>query len=87
MEINATAEVIFIKYIGINFVITTPNVTPIKVITAKAIIDPINTVKGLFVLLVIMIAAICVLSPSSARKIVEKVAMRIFQSMTIPFSK
>ena len=44
--------------------------------------EPINTVKGLFVLLVITIAAICVLSPSSARKIDVKVAMSIFQSMT-----
>lgn len=44
--------------------------------------EPINTAKGLFVLLVITIAAICVLSPSSAGKIDVKVAMSIFQSMT-----
>mgnify|MGYP004326971299 CR=1 FL=1 len=67
---------------GTIFVNPAPNVTPIKVITAKAIIEPINTVKGLFVLLVITIAAICVLSPSSARKIDVKVAMSIFHSMT-----
>lgn len=83
--INATAERTFMRYIGITFVITPPNATPIMVITAKAIIDPIKTVSGLFVLLVIIIAAICVLSPSSARKIVENVAMRIFQSIIIPF--
>ncbi len=62
-DINATAERVFMRFIGINFVITTPNVTPIIVITAKANIDPINTVRGLFVLLVIIIAAIYVLSP------------------------
>ena len=58
---------------GTNFVNDAPNVTPIKVTAAKATIDPINTVMGLFVLPVIMIAAICVLSPSSARKIDVKV--------------
>ena len=68
---------------GTNFVNATPNVTPNMVITAKATIEPINTVKGLLDLLVIMIAAICVLSPSSARKIDVKVAMSIFQSMTV----
>ncbi len=83
--INATADRAFMRCIGITFVNTPPNATPIMVITAKAIIDPIKTVSGLFVLLVIIIAAICVLSPSSARKIVENVAMRIFQSIVIPF--
>jgi hypothetical protein len=91
-EINAIAENTFMIFIGTNFVNKTPSVTPNMVTIAKAIIDPMNTLKGLFVLLVIMIATIvimiatnCVLSPSSARNIDVKVAMRIFQSMITPF--
>jgi len=84
-EINAIAENTFMIFIGTNFVNKTPSVTPNMVTIAKAIIDPTNTLRGLFVLLVIMIAANCVLSPSSARNIDVKVAMRIFQSMITPF--
>jgi len=84
-EINAIAERTFMVFIGTSFVNKTPSVTPNMVTIAKAIIDPTNTLKGLFVLLVIMIAANCVLSPSSARNIDVKVAMRIFQSMITPF--
>ncbi len=70
---------------GIIFVIKTPAITPIMVTTAKAIIEPAKTVKGLFVLLVIIIAAICVLSPSSASKIDKNVVIKIFQSIMAPF--
>ncbi len=49
--------------------------------------EPINTVKGLFVLLVITIAAICVLSPSSARKIDVKVAISYQKAKEAPFPK
>lgn len=56
--INATAERYLMAFMGINFVNRTPSVTPIKVTTAKAIIEPANTARGLLVMLVIMIAAI-----------------------------
>src|SRR4030067_2769181 len=63
-----------------------PITTPIKVTRERATIAPVKTDNGRPVLEVMRIAANCVLSPNSARKMVPKVVIKIFQSMAAPFS-
>lgn len=83
MMIKAIAAPIFMKLIGKNLVIIVPTATPITVTTANASMVPRKTGTGLFVLLVISMDASCVLSPSSAKKMVMKVLMIIFQSIVL----
>jgi hypothetical protein len=69
---------------GMTAIKPSPKRTPISVTKHKARDAPTNTDKGSFVLEVIRMAANCVLSPSSAKKIVPKVVRKTFQSIAIP---
>jgi len=69
---------------GMTAIRPSPKRTPTSVTRHKARDAPMNTDKGSFVLEVIMMAANCVLSPSSARKIVPKVVRKTFQSIALP---
>jgi hypothetical protein len=69
---------------GMTAIKPSPKRTPNSVTRHKARDAPVNTDKGSFVLEVIMMAANCVLSPNSAKKIVPKVARKTFQSIAFP---
>jgi len=69
---------IFCGMIEIN---PSPINTPIKVTKEKAIMAPVKTDRGCPVLEVMRIAANCVLSPNSARKIVPRVTKSVFKSI------
>ena len=62
---------------GIIFAIDPPNKTPIREAKTRAKEDPRKTAKGLLLVPLIAKVAICVLSPSSAIKIVRKIEMKI----------
>src|SRR4030042_1172267 len=61
-----------------------PMTTPMNVTKERATMAPTKTDSGRPVLEVMRIAANCVLSPNSARKMVPKVVIKIFQSMVAP---
>lgn len=83
--IKEMAAPALMKLKGTSLVITEPAETPITVTIANASMVPTKTNTGLLVLLVMRIDASCVLSPSSAKKIVTKVLNMIFQSI-LPIS-
>lgn len=79
MTIKAAAATFLIIFSGTTLTNPSPNRTPIKVTLANARTAPQNTAIGCLVLLVMIMAASCVLSPNSAMNIVEKTVKSIFQ--------
>ena len=61
-----------------------PKTTPMNVTKERAAMAPTKTDKGLPVLEVMRIAANCVLSPNSARKMLPNLVMKIYQSISVP---
>jgi len=81
---KASAATFLRIFWGMTAIRPSPKRTPTSVTRHKARDAPMNTDQGSFVLEVIMMAANCVLSPSSARKIVPKVVRKTFQSIALP---
>ncbi len=73
MKRKPTAANIFNILAGIKVAIEPPASTPKKLARTRAVDEPRKTASGLFVVPLIASVASCVLSPSSARKMVVKV--------------
>ena len=68
---------------GIRLEIEPPANAPKRVAKTRAIDEPINTARGLFVVLLKVIVVSCVLSPISARKTVINVVKRSVSSINL----
>src|SRR4029078_5806896 len=84
ITIKATAAVRLTQSKGTYSPITPQTITPSAETAASARLAPMNTAQGFFVCAAIVIAASCVLSPISARKIIPNVVSRTRRSMVTP---
>ncbi len=71
------------KNAGTRLAIEPPAKAPKSVANISAIEDPMNTAKGLLVVLLKVIVVSCVLSPISARNTVKKVVKRSVKSINL----
>ena len=78
---NTIPESSLSKNAGIRLAIDPPANAPNRVANIRATEEPINTAKGLLVVLLKVIVVNCVLSPISARKTVTNVVKRRVRSI------